>query len=124
MASSSESGGKTVASRRASMVLPAPGGPSMMTLWPPAAAISSARLAEIGGGEIDGDPLSGELEAGVPEGRTDAIAALAHGGIGQAHRGEARQPRGDIHLHRHRGGFDALERGREDPRQHGGESED
>ena len=83
-----------------------------------------ARLAEIGGGEIDGDALSGELEAGVPEGRADAIAALAHRGIGQAHRGEARQPRGDIHLHRHRGGFDALERGREDPRQHGGESED
>ena len=34
-----------VASRRASMVFPAPGGPSISTLWAPAAAISSARLA-------------------------------------------------------------------------------
>ena len=32
-------------SLRASIVLPVPGGPTMSTLWPPAAAISSARLA-------------------------------------------------------------------------------
>ena len=31
--------------RRASIVLPAPGGPTMSRLWPPAAAISSARFA-------------------------------------------------------------------------------
>ena len=38
-------GGRMPGSRRASMVLPAPGGPIMSRLWPPAAAISSARLA-------------------------------------------------------------------------------
>ena len=32
-------------SRAASIDLPAPGGPTISRLWPPAAAISSARLA-------------------------------------------------------------------------------
>ena len=39
------SGGRMVGSRAASMDLPAPGGPTMSRLWPPAAATSSARLA-------------------------------------------------------------------------------
>ena len=44
-ASSRVSAGRIVANRRASMVLPAPGGPTMKTLWPPAAATSRARRA-------------------------------------------------------------------------------
>ena len=44
-ASSKLGGGRMPGSRRASMVLPAPGGPIISRLWPPAAAISSARLA-------------------------------------------------------------------------------
>src|SRR5207249_872934 len=43
--SSLERGGRIAASRRASIVLPPPGGPTRSTLWAPAAAISSARLA-------------------------------------------------------------------------------
>src|SRR5439155_453814 len=43
--SSLESGGRIAARRRASMVLPPPGGPTRSRLWAPAAAISSARLA-------------------------------------------------------------------------------
>ncbi len=43
-ASSSVSGGRIVANRLASMDLPVPGGPMSKTLWPPAAAISNARL--------------------------------------------------------------------------------
>ena len=38
-------GGRMVGRRRASMVLPAPGGPIIRTLWPPAAATSRARFA-------------------------------------------------------------------------------
>ena len=37
-------GGRMVGSRFASIVFPEPGGPTMMTLWPPAAATSRARL--------------------------------------------------------------------------------
>ena len=37
--------GKMPAKRIASILLPVPGGPLIKTLWPPAAAISSARLA-------------------------------------------------------------------------------
>ena len=43
-ASSKESAGKSVGMRRASIVLPEPGGPMRSALCPPAAAISSARL--------------------------------------------------------------------------------
>ena len=39
------SGGSMEGSLLASMVFPAPGGPIITTLWPPAAAISRARLA-------------------------------------------------------------------------------
>ena len=44
-ASSKSSGGRIPASRLAIIVLPAPGGPTSSRLWPPAAAISSARRA-------------------------------------------------------------------------------
>src|SRR5215207_8488009 len=44
-ASSKLGGGRMPGRRRASMVLPAPGGPTISRLWTPAAAISSARLA-------------------------------------------------------------------------------
>ena len=45
-ASRASSGGSSAGSRCASMDLPAPGGPIISRLWPPAAAISSARLAD------------------------------------------------------------------------------
>ena len=44
-ASSGLRSGRMPGSRRANMVLPAPGGPIMSRLWPPAAATSRARLA-------------------------------------------------------------------------------
>ena len=44
-ASAGSSGGRSAGSRAASIDLPAPGGPSISRLWPPAAATSSARLA-------------------------------------------------------------------------------
>ena len=46
IASSTVRGGNSPTRRRASIVLPAPGGPSMRIEWRPAAAISSARRAE------------------------------------------------------------------------------
>ena len=44
-ASSKRMSGRIVGMQRAISVLPEPGGPIISTLWPPAAAISSARLA-------------------------------------------------------------------------------
>ena len=43
--SDGSSGGRIEGRRRASIDLPAPGGPIISRLWPPAAATSSARLA-------------------------------------------------------------------------------
>ena len=44
-ASAGSNGGRIPGSRAASIDLPEPGGPIINRLWPPAAAISSARLA-------------------------------------------------------------------------------
>jgi hypothetical protein len=49
-----------------------------------------ADLADLGGRQVDGDPVHGELESRVADGRAHAIAALAHGGVREAHRGEGR----------------------------------
>src|SRR5438445_9507636 len=67
IASSGVSGGRIVGSRRASIVFPAPGGPSMMTLWPPAAAISSARRAWACPRTSERSPaIGGIVGAGLP----------------------------------------------------------
>src|SRR5262249_56771479 len=42
---------------------------------------SGSLLAQIRGGKIHGDAIVREREAGVPNGRLDALAAFAHGGI-------------------------------------------
>ena len=47
IASAAVIGGRIDGIRRASIVFPDPGGPIIITLWPPAAAISNARLANI-----------------------------------------------------------------------------
>src|ERR1700683_4919068 len=58
------------AKRFASMVLPEPGGPIIKTLWPPAAATSSARLAVVcpRTSRKSGRHSSGESKAGGDEG--------------------------------------------------------
>ena len=45
MAEASLKGGEMLISLNASIVLPVPGGPIKIRLWPPAAAISKARFA-------------------------------------------------------------------------------
>src|SRR5262249_46005854 len=40
-----------------------------------------ADLAHLGGRQVHGDAVHGELEAGVADGRADAVAALAHRGV-------------------------------------------
>src|SRR5262249_4454768 len=71
------------------------------------------------GGEVDGDAVGRKLEAAVSDGRADAVAALADGGIRQAYRRERGEARGDVHFHRYRRHLDPMKRRREDPSQHG-----
>jgi site-specific DNA recombinase len=78
-----------------------------------------AFLAELGGGEVDRDAIHGEVEPRVPDRGAHAITALAHGRIRQAHRREGRQARGHVHLDEDVGSFDAENRGRAHPGQHG-----
>jgi hypothetical protein len=49
-----------------------------------------AFLADVGRGEIDGDAVVGEGEAGVADGRPHTLAAFPHRGVGQADGGERR----------------------------------
>ncbi len=43
-----------------------------------------AFLLDVGGSEVDGDERGGNQVAGVLDGGANAVAALAHGGVGQA----------------------------------------
>ncbi len=45
---------------------------------------AGAFLLQVGGSEIDGDVRGRNEIAGVLDGGADAIAALAHGGVGKA----------------------------------------
>src|ERR1700693_3341365 len=47
-----------------------------------------AFLAEVGGGEVDGDAVHGEVEPRVPDRGAHTVAALAHGGVWEGHRRE------------------------------------
>jgi len=77
-----------------------------------------ALLAQIGGGEVHRDSIGREGEAGIANRRAHALAALAHGRVGQADGGERGQPRGDVDLDAHEGGPDAVKRCRQDVGQH------
>ena len=69
-ASAGASGGRIPGSRAASMDLPEPGGPIISMLWPPAAATSSARLA-------DSWPLMSRRSGSAPT----ASASFGCGGV-------------------------------------------
>ena len=49
---------------------------------------AGAFLLDVGGREVDGDAGGRNVEAGVLDGGADAVARLAHGGVGQADGGE------------------------------------
>ena len=68
-----------VGMRRASIVLPEPGAPTIITLWPPAAAISNARLtAACPLGEAAGCGRGIRPHGRAPFGRHDLTAAVEH----------------------------------------------
>ena len=77
-----------------------------------------ALLPDVGGRQVHGDPVQGEGETGVADRGAHALAALAHGGVRQAHRGEGRQAGRDVHFDTHERRFHADERCREHARDH------
>ncbi len=79
---------------------------------------ADALLPQIGRGEVDGDALEREREAGVADGRTHALPALPQRGIRQPHRGECRQPLADVDLHADQRRIDARQACGENPREH------
>ena len=77
-----------------------------------------AGLADVGGRQIDRDPVLGELEAGIPYGAPDAIAALANARVRQAHDSESRQAERDVDFDVDGGRFDPEDGGGADAGQH------
>ena len=79
---------------------------------------ADALLPHVRRREVDGHPLEREREAGVPDRRADALPALAHRGIRQAHRRERGQPLAHVDLDADQRRVDTREAGGEDPREH------
>jgi hypothetical protein len=90
------------------MDLPAPGGPLINKLWPPAAATSSAKRASVWPriSAISGKVLG--RGAGRACGGGNRLATFSHGFIGQANHVKRILPGCQMHLHLDRNGIDAL----------------
>jgi hypothetical protein len=59
-----------------------------------------------------------KLETRIPDREPDAVAALAHGRVGQADHRERGKAERDVHLDENRVGVDAEDRCRTKPRKH------
>jgi hypothetical protein len=77
-----------------------------------------AGLPHIGGGEIHGDAMGRELEAGIADSRSDAVAAFADAGIGKADHREAGESERDVDLNLNEARLDAEDGGRADAGKH------
>ena len=78
---------------------------------------------DVGGREVDGDEGGRNQVAGVLDGGADAVAAFAHGGVGQADGVEVILVRDDaavVDLDIDEVGIDAVDRGAESFEKHGG----
>src|SRR5688500_16399297 len=68
-------------------------------------------LAHVGRGEIDRHPVGGEVESGVPDGRADAVPALADARIGQTDHAKEGESEADVDLDMYRIGLYSEDRG-------------
>ncbi len=68
--------------------------------------------------QINGDLAQWPGQTAREQGGSDAVARLAHRGVGQADDGEARKTVGDVNLDRDRSADGAVERGGGDGREH------
>lgn len=60
--------------------------------------VGRSLLADGGGRQVDNDAVAGEVQAGVLDSGLDALAALLHGGVGQADDDDGGQAVGIVHF--------------------------
>src|SRR5208282_3990652 len=72
--------------------------------------VVAALLRQVGRGEIDGDALGRQGEAGGDEGRADPLLRLSYRLVAEAHDVEDDVAARDMHLHVYGPGLDSLER--------------
>jgi hypothetical protein len=77
-----------------------------------------AFLAQVGRRETDDDRSRRQVVTAVPDGAAHALAALAHGGVGQAHELEPGQTEARVHLDLDRQRFDTPGSAGEDAGEH------
>jgi len=80
--------------------------------------VMAAFLRQVGRREIDGDAPRRQCQPRGDQCRSDPLAGLGHGLVGEADHMEGRQPRRDLHLHIDGAGFDSLKGYRRNPRNH------
>ena len=78
----------------------------------------AAFLGEVGGSEINRDPLRRQAEPDRVQRTAHPLAAFGHGLVRQADDGEGGDARADLHLHVNAARLDALESDRRDSREH------
>jgi hypothetical protein len=77
-----------------------------------------AFLAEVGGGEVDGDPIGRKDNACVPDRGANALATLPYRLVRQTDGRERRKAAGDVDLDAHERCFHTDERGGQHTREH------
>ena len=73
--------------------------------------VGGAFLAQVGGGQVDGEPAAGIGQTGVVDRRAHALGGFLHRGVGQADQGHGGQGAGvEIGLNLDHGAFQADQR--------------
>ena len=80
--------------------------------------VVAALLREVGGSEVDGDPLRRQRQARRRQGRAHPLARFRDGLVAEADDVEHHGAVGDLHLDVDRPGLDALEGDRRNPHDH------
>ena len=83
--------------------------------------VMTALLGQVGRGEVDRDALGWQGKARGDERRANPLAGLPHRFVRQADDHEGDRPRRNLNLHIDCARFDALERNRENARDHAAE---
>ena len=69
--------------------------------------VGRAFFTEVGGGEVDSDPLHRELESRVADGSADSLPGFLDCGVGEADYIESRKSWGDVYFDFYYGPFEA-----------------
>ena len=80
--------------------------------------VGGAFFSEVGGGEVDGNPLHRELVSRIADGGADSLTRLLDCGVGEADDIESRKPRRDVYFYFDDGPFETNDCTASNPGEH------